>query len=65
MTYTLIYENISTYVNLKKKTCAKLWSDVFLKKIITNVRIKMRHLEPALVLCLCVFAILYCYICMF
>ena len=65
MTYALIFENISTYVNLKKKTCAKLWSDIFLKKIVTSVRIKMRHPEPALVLCLCAFAILYCYICMF
>ena len=65
MTYALIFENISTYVNLKKKTCAKLWSDIFLKKIVTSVRIKMRHPEPALVLFLCSFAVLYCYICMF
>jgi len=63
MTYALMFENISTYVNLKKKTCAKMWSDIFLKKIITSVRIKMRHPEPALVLCLCAFAILlYLYV---
>jgi hypothetical protein len=64
MTYALIFENISTYAKLKK-TCAKLWSDIFLKKIITSVRSKVRRLEPPISVVLCAFAILYCYICMF